>query len=160
MSDVDVVLGALPRIDDALRAREVRVAFHGPGLTDHQVGILSHLDASDPTMVTELAEFLGVTASTMSLNLKRLEAGGYITRARDPADRRVMNVLLTPSGVEVREAARRLDPLKVDGVLRELSPSQRAEVIRGLTLLVEAADRFVRRGRAHVDALAAEEAEW
>ena len=95
ISDTSVLLGAFPRVYFACRAREVRDVVRGTTLTEHQARILGQLDAEDPAMVTELAEYMGVTPSTMSLNLKRLEAGGFITRGRDPDDRRVVNVRLT-----------------------------------------------------------------
>ena len=110
MSDLEIVLQALPRVHDACRSR------HAPGepiadggVSDHQARILGYLDGSDPTMVTELAEHMGVTPSTMSLNLKRLREAGLVTSTRDPDDRRVMNVRLTTEGVRARETLGRLN---------------------------------------------------
>ena len=104
MSDVEIILSAFPRIYFACRPRQVTDPVDGKVLSFHQATILSHLDLVDPTMVGELAGHLGVTASTMSLNLSRLEEGGYVTRQRDPEDRRVMNVCLTEAGERVRLA--------------------------------------------------------
>ena len=103
-------------------------------------------------MVGELAEHLGVTASTMSLTLKRLEEVGYIRRDRDPSDRRVTNVRLTEAGTRVRDAQTLLDPERVARMLMTLGPAQRADAIRGLRLLVDAADTFVRAGGDSVTA--------
>lgn len=121
-------------------------------MSAHQAGVLAHLDEGDPTMVGELADFLGVTPSTMSLTLKRLEEAGYIRRDRDPADRRVMNVRLTEAGVRVRASSTSLDLDRVDGLLRGLSPLQRAEALRGLVLLADAADALIQRNRDAVSA--------
>jgi DNA-binding MarR family transcriptional regulator len=107
--------------------------------------VLSHLDERDPTMVGELAEHLGVTISTMSLTLKRLEAAGYVLKEREESDRRVMNVRLTEAGVRVRDAQTLLDPERVHRVLAELDPRQRKSALEGLVLLAEAADRMVSR---------------
>jgi MarR family transcriptional regulator, organic hydroperoxide resistance regulator len=153
MSNLDLITAALPRIDFACRSREVRNPKTGAHLTDHQIRTLSQLDVADPTMVTELAEFLGVTPSTMSLNLKRLEEGGFIQRTRDPADRRVMNVLLTESGLRMLEIASPYDPGRVAAMLASLRPDERMRALEGLGILAEAADRLVARGRAYVDAL-------
>ena len=97
MSDVQTLLSAYPRIYFACHTRHVRDPVDGRVLSAHQASILSHLDSMDPTMVGELADHLGVTASTMSLNLTRLENAGYIPRQRDPAHRRVLAVPLTQS---------------------------------------------------------------
>ena len=104
-------------------------------------------------MVGELAEHLGVTASTMSLTLSRLEMGGFILRERDAADRRVMNVLLTDHGERMREGLADLDPDRVHRMLQHLDPESRRLALRGLGLLAEAADALTRSGREHVDAL-------
>lgn len=147
MSDVNTLLGALPRIYSACRARQVRDPLDGGVVSAHQASILSHLDSGDPTMVGELADHLGVTASTMSLNLTRLEKAGYIARERDPADRRVMNVRLTEAGERLSAAQTVLDPERIDRMLHELSPGARTDAMRGLVLLSEAADALIRRGR-------------
>ncbi len=146
MSDVQTLLSAYPRIYFACHTRHVRDPVDGRVLSAHQASILSHLDSMDPTMVGELADHLGVTASTMSLNLTRLENAGYISRQRDPADRRVMNVLLTESGERMRSAWTVLDPERVDRMLLAMAPGTRREAIRGLVLLSEAADYLIRRG--------------
>jgi len=153
MSDITIVTTALPRIEFACRTRSITDAGSGITLTANQLRTLSHLDVDDPTMVTELADFLGVTPSTMSLNLKRLEFGGFIERSRDPADRRVMNVLLTESGVDAREQAAPFDPERVAAMLGRLRPDERRRALDGLAILADAADGVVARGNAYVDAL-------
>ena len=153
MSDVRIILGAYPRIHFACRAREVRDAEGGGVLSEHQARICSHLDAADPVMVTELAEYMGVTASTMSLNLTRLEGGGFIFRERDPEDRRVMNVRLTESGERIRDSLTVLDPDRVDALLQGLRPEERRRAVEGLALLADAADALVARKHEYVRSL-------
>lgn len=150
MSDVEAVLSAFPRVLHACRQRHVVDGEAGRRVSAHQAEILGHLHPTDPTMVTELAEHLGVTPSTMSLTLKRLEAGGYVSRERDPADRRVTNVRLTDAGERVRDARTILDPERVARMLDALDPAARAEALRGLVVLAKAADALVWRGRESV----------
>jgi DNA-binding MarR family transcriptional regulator len=152
MADFDLVLRALPRIGYACRTRRVADPGEKAGVSAHQAVVLSHLDDADPTMVGELAEHLGVTPSTMSLTLKRLEEAGYVRRDRDPADRRVVNVRLTDAGVRVRDARTELDPELVERMLSLLPEARRREALRGLASLAEAADALVRRARDQVDA--------
>lgn len=152
-ADGEIAHGALTRIVEACRKREVVDADSGVRVSDHQARILLQLDERDPAMVGELADFLGVTASTMSLNLKRLDAAGCVHRSRDPDDRRVMNVRLTPLGRRIRDRASLLDPARIDAALRSLRPDEREPALAGLALLAEGADRMVARGDAYLEAL-------
>ncbi|MEX2049222.1 MAG: MarR family winged helix-turn-helix transcriptional regulator [Gemmatimonadota bacterium] len=138
-SDLEFVLGALTRIHTGCRPRASPVAGGGT-VSPHQVRLLGHLDREDPAMVTELAESLGVTPSTMSLTLGRLERAGLVTRERDPEDRRVMNVRLTDEGERIRETARPFDADSVDAALLRLRPDERREAVRGLALLADAVE--------------------
>lgn len=153
MSDLDVLLAALPRVYDALRTRTYRDVASGVRLSEHQLRILGNLDDRDPSMVGELAEHMGVTPSTMSLNLKRLETAGFLRRDRDPADRRVMNVRLTEAGRRVRDAISLVDPDRADALLRLMRPEERRRALDGVAALADAADRLESRGAEHVTAL-------
>jgi DNA-binding MarR family transcriptional regulator len=142
MSEIAVLTSALPRIERACRAHGARDPVSGASVTERQALTLRQLDPVDPVMVTELADFLGVTASTMSLNLKRLEVAGLVRRTRDPADRRVMNVLLTDAGVRVRDSTQRVDPERVAALLDRLRPEERSRVVKALARLADAADEL------------------
>ncbi len=146
MSDVEVVLRAWPRIQFACRPRGEPLTGESPAVSPHQGHILCQLDAEDPVMVTELAESMGVTPSTMSLNLKRLREAGLVLCERDPDDRRVMNVRLTEAGERARSAVRPLDVGRVDAMLRTLRPDDRRRALDGLAILAEAADALLARG--------------
>ena len=111
----------------------------GGWVSEPQARILEQLDPADPTMVTELAEYLGVTPSTMSITLKRLRRSGLVSCERDPEDRRVMNVRLTEAGLRVRSDRWPLDVDRADAMLRSLRPEDRRRAVEGLALLADAA---------------------
>ena len=146
-SDTQIVLRTLPRVHRACRSPGFAGDARGLRVSEHQARILAHLDENDPTMVTELADAMGVTPSTMSLNLGRLAAAGLIVRAPDPEDRRVKNVRLTPAGARVRDAAGELDIDRVDALMRRLDPDERHVAVRGLVALAEAADAVLSGSR-------------
>lgn len=69
------------------------------GLYVGQDLLLRELKAvTDGMSQRELADRLGVEQATVGVALRRLEAGGFITRRSAPEDARVRLVLLTPSG--------------------------------------------------------------
>jgi DNA-binding MarR family transcriptional regulator len=139
-SDVATVLDAYPRIYFACHRRHVYDEEQRRLVSAHQASILDHLDAVESTVLSDLAKHMGVTASTMSLAVDRLERSGYVVRERDVADRRRVRVRLTDVGDRIRRANSVLDPALVAVMLEQLPPEERREALRGLTLLARAAD--------------------
>jgi DNA-binding MarR family transcriptional regulator len=144
MGAVRAVLELYPRIYFACHTRHVRDPASGATLSSHQVSILDHLSTDEPTSLAELAAHMGVTPSTMSLAIDRLEDEGYVKRGRDREDARRLRLLLTAKGQRIREAHSVLDAEKVDAMLARLSNAERSVAIRGLELLARAASQQVR----------------
>jgi DNA-binding MarR family transcriptional regulator len=139
-ADVRALLDGYPRIYFACHRRHVRDPERDRVLSAHQASILDHLDAVEPTSLNDLAAHMGVTASTMSLAVDRLQRAGYVVRERDTGDRRRLQLRLTEDGVRIRGANSVLDPELVARMLDELSATQRREALQGLALLARAAD--------------------
>jgi DNA-binding MarR family transcriptional regulator len=138
--DVAQVLAHYPRIYLACHRRHVRDPRTGALLSAHQASILDHLDAVDPTTLTDLAQHMGVTPGTMSVAVDRLVRGGYVSRAADEADRRRVQLRLSEAGVRIKSASSVLDPALVRAMLAQLGDADRADALRGLSLLARAAD--------------------
>src|ERR1700687_3547289 len=92
--DVETVLRCYPQIYFACHRRHIRDQQSGAVLSAHQASVLDHLDDVDSTSLFVLARHMGVTASTMSLTVDRLERGGYVTRERSVADKRRVDLRL------------------------------------------------------------------
>lgn len=75
------------------------------GLTYPQYLVLLSLWEEDERTVKALGAALGLDSGTLSPLLKRLEASGYIRRARDRADERQVIVTLTGKGRAMQEEA-------------------------------------------------------
>ncbi len=98
---------------------------------------LQLLVAGGPMRVSDLARQIGVSNPTMTGILDRLEARGLLVRERDQRDRRVTVVRATPAGEEL--ITRETTPLShLSRALERLSEAERADVARGLRLLVGA----------------------
>lgn len=76
------------------------------GLTYPQYIVMVSLWAKDDQTVGQLGGELFLESSTLTPLLKRLEAAGYLTRSRDPADERQVRVRLTKAGAALRAKAR------------------------------------------------------
>ena len=132
------VMELYPRIYFACHTRHVRDPETRQLLSAHQASILDHLDDQEPLALLDLARHMGVTPSTMSLNIERLVRRGYVSRERAAEDGRRLKLRLTPAGVRLREAKSVLDPVRVRALLARLAPEQREAGIHGLALLARA----------------------
>ena len=131
-------MAAYPRIYFACHLEHREDPVTRDVISAHQGSILDHLDAEEPMGLLDLAKHMGVTASTMSLTVDRLERGGYVTRKRDAADGRRVRLILTEAGVRVKQAASVLDVRLVRGLLKRLQPQERERALAGLELLAAA----------------------
>lgn len=144
--EVDTVMECYPQIYFACHRRHVRDEQTKAVLSAHQASVLDHLDEVDGTSLLELAKHMGVTASTMSLTVDRLERGGYVTRERSKDDKRRVDLLLTRSGVRIKKQQKVLEPELVQAMLARLEPGKRRQALHGLELLAEAAVEMIRSG--------------
>lgn len=95
---------------DALVDGLVRSAFQVMGVLTRigaeydlsltQLRVLGILRDRRPRM-TELAAFLGLDKSTMSGLIDRAERRGLLARGKNPDDKRVVDVFITPAGLEL-----------------------------------------------------------
>jgi len=88
----------------------------------------------------ELAEALCMDANNVVLLLNELEQLGYITRRRDPSDRRRHLVELTPLGSKSLNGAELSQETIEDEVLQALDPEERATLWRLLTQALRGAE--------------------
>ena len=146
---VATVLDCYPKIFFACHRTHVRDDSTRRVLSSHQASVLDHLDAVEPTHLHELAAHLGITPSSMSLMIDRLERGGFVRRSRDTHDARRVNLLLTKAGMRIKEQQKVLDPDLVEALFRNLSPVDRETALAGLKILARAATELVASGQAN-----------
>lgn len=88
-----------------LTTRLYRPLLEPLGITYPQYLAMMALWERAPRSVGELGTALGLDSGTLTPLLKRLQAGGLVTRARDAADERRVLVDLTPAGRDLRARA-------------------------------------------------------
>jgi MarR family transcriptional regulator, organic hydroperoxide resistance regulator len=143
---VQTVLRCYPQIYFACHCRHIRDQKTNAQLSSHQASVLDHLDDVEGTSLLALAQHMGVTASTMSLMVDRLERAGYVRRERSPQDGRRVDLRLTEAGVGIKKQQKVLEPELIAAMLRRLDPVRRQQALRGLELLAEAANEMVASG--------------
>lgn len=108
------------------------------GLTVAQSAALDVLRAGRPLRLSALGRRLGITPSTLTRNLHRLEGAGLVVRKTDREDARAACVRLTPAGREVATQVERRAEAFARSVLERLPAERRDLALRGLTDLLVA----------------------
>lgn len=81
----------------------------------------------------ELAEFLGLSPSTVTISINSLEKRGLTRRVADPCDKRRNYVEITPEGIAVAEKCRRA----FDDIDRAMYSGFSPEEISGVTAMFD-----------------------
>jgi len=109
------------------------------GMNLKQVHMLAALRDQGELPQTTLCDMMRTTQNTVVTWLNELETEGYVSRIRDPDDRRKHNVALTEKGATALERAegelRRLE----DEMLSGLNADERTQLRRLLTKALDAA---------------------
>lgn len=108
--------------------RELRKELHALGVTVGQISLLAEIDRTPGIGVAELAAREGMSAPGMSGHVDRLEAAGFVTRARSTEDRRRVGLELTPAAHKVLRAAKTRRTNWLAARLKALSPEELAAV--------------------------------
>lgn len=98
------------------------------GIRGRHFGVLAVVGEEKPLSQIEISERLGIDRNTMVLLLDDLETGGFVTRTRDPQDRRAYLIALTPTGRDVLAQGTQMAHRTNDEVLSPLSPDERAQL--------------------------------
>lgn len=109
------------------------------GLGGPALSALSVVVFGGPLSLGRLAEAERVRPPTMTRTVQGLEAAGLVRREVDPSDRRIVNILATPKGVQVLQAARGRRVAALAASLEALSDRDQRTLERAATLLEQLA---------------------
>ena len=130
-------------VDDILALyhliRRTSHPIHRAEITPEQYWLLRFLRRKGALSISELAEALGVTSSSVTTACKRLEKAGLVTRERQDDDERMVHVMLTSQGHEHVEAWHRRRREIVEQWLVALESDEQAMLQHLLERLLEAA---------------------
>jgi DNA-binding MarR family transcriptional regulator len=108
--------------------RRLRETLDAHDLKPRQHYLLGLLHDHGATGQRELGEAIGVDPSVLVTLLNPLEAGGFVSRERDPADRRRHVVTLTAAGRRHFESATRAQREAEDAMFAALDDDQRQQL--------------------------------
>lgn len=103
---------------------------------------LSRVVAIGPVRLSGLARSLGIDASTLTPRVRQLVADGLLDRRKDPQDRRVGIVAVTPAGHRSFDAIRAARGSLFDEALTGLSADEEQVLGHALSRIAEHLDQF------------------
>lgn len=121
----------LPRLHDRLARRA------GQPIERSAYVVLARLERLGSSRVSNLADALGVDASTASRQLGALERSGYVRRGSERGDARAASLSLTPSGKRTLAAVRRVRREFLEELVGEWPESDVCECARQIGRLVD-----------------------
>lgn len=111
------------------------------GLTSSQIGVILLLSCGRAHTPYELSRAMSYDSGSMTRMLDRLEKKGFIERSRSDADRRMIELKLTPQGKEAAKVLPGIGATVLNEQLRGFSGAD-------LATLIDLLDRFIRNGPA------------
>jgi DNA-binding MarR family transcriptional regulator len=132
-------IGMLLRDADSAFNRYLTAQLAVHGVTFGQFQHLRNLWVEDGLTQAELSRRIGIEMASSTAILDSLEAGKLITRVRNAADRRKINVFLTPAGAALEKA---LMTCATDANKRASKGLSKAEVAHLFTLAGRIIENF------------------
>jgi DNA-binding MarR family transcriptional regulator len=108
------------------------------GVTIAQAATLEALREEGRMRLGTLGKRLGISPSTLSRNLDRLEESGHVTRILDPDDARAAQVALTAAGHRIADRLESQEEDFAGEILGRIPKDRRARVVEALTDLLAA----------------------
>lgn len=109
-------------------------------LTMTQFRLLVVLTNEGTVRLNQLADSLGVNASTALRTVDRLVAANLVSRTENPLDRREVQLSATEAGLRIVERATDLRRAEIARIVESMPVTRRREIVKALLAFNEAAD--------------------
>jgi DNA-binding MarR family transcriptional regulator len=103
------------------------------GVTGPQLSTLRVVHRMQPVSTGALARAAYIGYATLTGILDRLEEHGYVTRTRDPADRRTVILNMTKEGEKLLASAPSLLQTRLNEELRRMASTEQSMLLNSLT---------------------------
>jgi DNA-binding MarR family transcriptional regulator len=106
-----------------------------------QARLLGTIEDQGPTRISDLAALDHCSQPTMTMQVRRLEDAGLVTRTSDPADARAVLIEITPQGTEMLRQVRAARAAVIDPYIAALGPNDRRTLSEAVHVLQRLLDR-------------------
>jgi DNA-binding MarR family transcriptional regulator len=109
-----------------------------------QARLLAAIEDQGTARISDLAELDHCSQPTMTMQVRKLEDAGLVSRATDPSDARAVLISITPEGLATLDRVRAARSAVIDPYLDRLDQSDRqtlADAVRIMRALLEEAQQ-------------------
>lgn len=117
--------------------RWVRSGVDHEGLTFARIRLMWAIRTEGPQIMSELKDWLGVTARSVTSLVDGLEDEGYVVRRGHPEDRRATIIELTQDGQTVIDEAHEAHQAHASTLFERLDDGDRRELLRIMQTLLD-----------------------
>ena len=118
----------LPAVIKEFARRQANELYKGK-ITLPQFLILDFLNRRGESKMVELAHFMGVTTAAMTGIVDRIVRDGYVVRASEPQDRRIIKIRLTAKGAELVKKVNRQRRQMIMDIFGRISIKERQDYL-------------------------------
>ncbi len=127
------ILEVTPILLQAIRGEMRRIST--ADMTVPQFRTLSFLDHNPGASLSAVAEFIGLTLSSMSILVNALVERDLVERRTDSDDRRRVCLTVTQTGHEILQSTLQATEERLAEIVSSLRSDERETVVRGMQLL-------------------------
>lgn len=99
--------------------------------------VIEAIGTEAPKSMSSIARELSVTVGSLTTAMNRLYKKGYVDRAREESDRRVVNISLTQKGRDAYTHHAKFHEEMIDAIIRDQSPEELEVLVKSLTRLTK-----------------------
>ncbi|WP_043931742.1 MarR family winged helix-turn-helix transcriptional regulator [Bacillus sp. EB01] len=110
---------------------------HEDAISHQSVRILQIVQKKQIVAIRDIAEHLSISNNTASEHVKKLVRNGWLSKARNELDQRIVYLRLTEKGLHVLKKNSELDELKLKAALEKLAEDERKQIVEAFRLLSE-----------------------
>ncbi|MBU4251957.1 MAG: MarR family transcriptional regulator [Candidatus Omnitrophica bacterium] len=130
----------IPEIMKGFARRQNNEVYKGK-ITLPQLLILELLSRQGASKMTDLAKYMQVTTAASTGIVERLVRQGYVQRAYDQNDRRIVRIKLNTKGTELLKKISQQRAQSVTRIFSQISEDDRAEYLRILMQVKDILDK-------------------
>ncbi len=132
--------------NEVLAIQEFALQENGIKLSISEVHTLEAIEKSkEDNKMTDVAQLLNITASTLSINVNRLVKKGYIEKVQDDKDRRVVHLVLTDTAVKVLEIHHQFHKELIDSFFTDLHIDEDYVLLQSLRRVLDHLKNLIKR---------------